>query len=331
MAIKRTVRPQTRRKPATTVTPKVDLEKKSQEALEKYRVYLDSERNYSINTVESYLSDIKEFNDFLKTEEFGCLLSIANSTAHIAFITILYNNSYNKKSICIMLSSLKGFYRFLVDEGIMDTNPFELIEAPKVEKTLPKFLYVDEINKIFDSIDTSTVIGMRNSAIMEVLYGCGLRVSELCDLKKANIDFSNEMVKVFGKGHKERYVPINERALEAVKKYITIARPVLTAKVELEDDGFLFVNARGTHLTPRGVRVIIDKILDDAHESMHVSPHMLRHTFATHLLNGGADLRSVQEMLGHVNLSTTQIYTHVSTEQLKKTMEKHPRQKMDRK
>ena len=331
MALKRTVRPQAKRTIKKVEEPKVDLEKKSQEAINAYRIYLDSERNYSINTVESYLGDINEFNNFLKKEKSGSLLSVSNSTAPRAFVRSLFQNEYKKKSICRKLSSLKSFYAFLHDEGFIESNPIELIESPKVEKTLPKFLYEDEIEKIFSSIDTSTPLEIRNSAIMEILYGCGLRVSELCDLKASNIDYSNEMVKVFGKGHKERYVPINERALEAISRYTHVARPVLVAKIELADEGYLFVNNRGTRLTPRGVRDIIDKILNDAHESMHVSPHMLRHTFATHLLNGGADLRSVQEMLGHSNLSTTQIYTHVSTEQLKKSMNNHPRQKMDRK
>lgn len=222
---------------------------------------------------------------------------------------------------------MRTFYRYLEQEGIVDQNPFDIIETPKAEKALPKFLYPTEIEHIFASIDTTTAIGKRDMLIMELLYGSGLRVSELCSLEPSNIDYANEMIKVFGKGHKERYVPMNQHSIKALHEYLELGRPELVLKTELEDTPFLLVNHRGGPLTTRGVRVILDNIIDRAAEHTHIHPHMLRHTFATHLLDGGADLRSVQEMLGHANLSSTQIYTHVSKEQLKREyMENHPRQ-----
>lgn len=333
MAVKKTIRP-TGKRSVPSVKKKepivVDNESKSIEAIEKYREYLTAERNYSEYTINAYIDDICEFKDFLKEEEMGTLIT-ARSIHARNFMTRLFNKDFKKKSIARKLSSLKTFYRYLITEKIVTKNPFELIESPKVEKSLPRFLYKEEIEKIFSSIDKTTAIGKRNLAIMEILYGSGLRVSELVSLEEKNLDFSNAMIKVLGKGSKERYVPMNLRTIEALNNYIHVGRPELVLKVETVQPSVLFVNRNGGALTTRGVRVIINKILEDAAESIHVYPHMLRHTFATHLLDGGADLRSVQEMLGHSNLSTTQIYTHVSTEQLKKSMENHPRQRNDRK
>lgn len=333
MAVKKTVRP-TGKKAIQAVKKKevvaVDNESLSKQAIEKYREYLISERNYSENTINSYINDICEFKDFLASEGMGTLIT-ARSIHARNYMTRMFNNDYKKKSIARKLSSLKTFYRYLITEKIVTKNPFELIESPKLDKNLPHFLYKEEIEKIFNSIDTTTAIGKRNIAIMEVLYGSGLRVSELCSLKPSNLDFSNAMIKVIGKGNKERYVPMNGRTINALQTYIHVGRAELILKSESIAPEEIFVNRNGGALTPRGVRVIINKVLEDAAESIHVYPHMLRHTFATHLLDGGADLRSVQEMLGHSNLSTTQIYTHVSTEQLKRSMENHPRQSGNRK
>ncbi len=333
MAVKKTVRP-TGKKSIQSVKKKetvvIDKEAQSLEAISKYREYLIAERNYSEHTINSYIKDICEFKDFLKEESMGSLITARTLNAR-NFMTRLFNSGFKKKSIARKLSSLKTFYRYLITEKIVDKNPFELIESPKVEKILPKILYKEEIEKIFNSIDTTTAIGKRNLAIMEILYGSGLRVSELVSLQLKNLDFANSMIKVLGKGSKERYVPMNSRTIDAINAYIHIGRPELILKIETESPTELFVNRSGGALTSRGVRVIINKVLEDAAESIHVYPHMLRHTFATHLLDGGADLRSVQEMLGHSNLSTTQIYTHVSTEQLKKSMENHPRQNNNRK
>lgn len=310
-----------------TIKTTIDIYQKSNDAIEKYRNYLDFERNYSINTVNGYIKDIEDFSTYLKSEHFGTLLSINKNNIPRYYLSFLSTNGYTKKSIARKLSSLRTFYRFLIQEGILNENPFDEIETPKAEKKLPKVLYTKEIDAIFNSIDTSTALGKRDRLIVELLYGSGLRVSELCDLENDNIDYSNRLIKVFGKGHKERYVPMNDYTIKALKEYIHIGRKEILLKKELEEPKKLLLNIRGTALTPRGVRVILDNIISKTAENIHVYPHMLRHTFATHLLDGGADLRSVQEMLGHSNLSSTQIYTHVSGEQMKKSyMANHPGQ-----
>ena len=324
------------RKPVKTTTKTttkktvevVEKKDRSNEAIAIYRDYLAVERNYSPHTVQSYIKDIEDFYLYLKGDNFGNLLSITKSNIPRYYLSYLSTTEeLKKKSIARKLSSLRTFYRYLEREGMVDTNPFESIETPKADKVLPKVLYKNEIDNIFNSIDTSTSIGKRDMLILELLYGSGLRVSELCSLEESDIDYSNEMIKVFGKGHKERYVPINQHIIKALREYVEVARPELTLKNELKNNPFLLVNHRGGPLTTRGVRVILDNIIDRAAEHTHIHPHMLRHTFATHLLDGGADLRSVQEMLGHANLSSTQIYTHVSKEQLKQSyMENHPRQ-----
>lgn len=325
--IRKNVRPtvKTKKQVETKKEEKVD---RSLEAIEMYRNYLAVERNYSNYTVLNYIKDIEDFYEYLKGDNFGNLLTVTKTNVPRYYLSYLSTTEgLKKKSIARKLSSLRTFYRYLEREGIVDDNPFETIETPKADKVLPKVLYPNEINNIFNSIDTSTAIGKRDMLIMELLYGSGLRVSELCSLDPSDIDYSNEMIKVFGKGHKERYVPMNQHIVKALREYIEVARPELVLKCELENNDFLLVNHRGGPLTTRGVRVILNNIIDHAAEHTHVHPHMLRHTFATHLLDGGADLRSVQEMLGHANLSSTQIYTHVSKEQLKKSyMENHPRQ-----
>lgn len=305
-----------------------EKEDRSLEAIDMYKKYLSFEKNYSNYTVTSYIKDIEDFYEYLKSDNFGNLLTITKTNIPRYYLSYLSTTEeLKKKSIARKLSSLRTFYRYLEREGIVDDNPFEMVETPKADKVLPKVLYTNEINAIFDSIDTTTAIGKRDMLIMELLYGSGLRVSELCSLEPSSIDYSNEMIKVFGKGHKERYVPMNQHIVKALREYLEIARPELVLKNELKDHNFILVNHRGGPLTTRGVRVILDNIIDKASEHTHIHPHMLRHSFATHLLDGGADLRSVQEMLGHANLSSTQIYTHVSKEQLKKSyMENHPRQ-----
>ena len=276
-------------KKTTRNVPVVDIYSKSKEAIEKYRIYLDVERNYSEHTVNGYIKDIEDFSEYLKTENFGALLSINKNNIPRYYLSNLTSNGYTKKSISRKLSSLRTFYRFLMNEGFYDENPFDEIETPKADKTLPKVLYKDEIDAIFNSIDTKTALGKRDMLILELLYGSGLRVSELCGLEESNIDYSNKLIKVFGKGHKERYVPINDYTIKALREYIHVGRKEILLKKELDDPKKLLLNIRGTELTPRGVRVILDNIISKTAENTHVHPHMLRHTFATHLLDGGAD------------------------------------------
>lgn len=314
-------------KQKTKITAKkIDQATLDQEAIEKYRIYLDAERNYSNYTVLNYLNDINEFKDFLSSNEFGYLVSVNKPNIARYYISFLSEKNYKKKSIARKISSLRSFYRYLERQGIIKENVFENIESPKLDKPLPKVLYFNEIEAIYASIDQETALGMRDLAILEILYGAGVRVSELCALTEKNFDFRNKTIKVYGKGSKERYIPINEQAIESIKKYLLVGRPELRFNSKYEESPNIFLNNHGGPLTTRGVRVILNNIIDKSSESLHISPHTLRHTFATHLLDGGADLRSVQEMLGHSNLSTTQIYTHVSKEQLKKVyLEAHPR------
>lgn len=286
-----------------------------------YYVYLKDERNYSKYTIGSYLKDIKEFQNFLKTNSFGELIEIQNNIPryYLAYL----NRKYSTRSVARKLSSLRGFFNFLIREEIIENNVFSDTTAPKVEKTLPKMVYKDELNKLFDSIDTTTAIGKRDYALLEVLYGTGLRVSEFVSLRIQDIDFYNMNLIVMGKGNKERYVPIHEGIKEALLDYINFGRDELLKRNKNQIPDNLFVNFKGGPLTPRGVRVILNDLNINAMNNLNISPHMLRHSFATHLLDNGADLRSVQELLGHANLSTTQIYTHVSKEKLIEEVGKH--------
>ena len=317
---------------APFVKPKVKAQStskiKDEEAILKFKRYLEAEKNSSDYTVISYIKDIEDFKDFLSSNGFGVLLDVDKPNIARYYISYLSEANYQKKSIARKLSSVRSFYHYLEKMNLIKSNVFESVESPKLDKTLPKVLYSNEIEAIYDSIDSSTALGKRDLAILEVLYGSGLRVSELCSLTLKDFDFRNKTVKVFGKGHKDRYVPISDKAIVAVKEYYMVGRNELLLNSNEEKTDLLFLNHHGGALTPRGVRVILDNILKRTSDNIHITPHTLRHTFATHLLDGGADLRSVQQMLGHNNLSTTQIYTHVSKEQLKKVyLENHPRSK----
>lgn len=329
MALKKTVRGN--KKIIKSNFNEIDYSKNNksiiEDALTKYHNYLEVEKNYSTYTVQNYFKDIHEFQSFLETEQYGDLIKIRTENIARYYISYLVNQGFAKKTIARKISSIRSFYKYLVVEGFLERSYFENVETPKLDKQLPKFLYQNEIELMFNSIDITTPIGKRDYALLELLYGSGLRVSEICTITEKNLDFPNEMIKVFGKGSKERYVPMNQRTIDALKEYIYLGRPSLIQKVELNAPQELFVNHHGGPLTTRGVRVILDKIIDKTGELGHIYPHMIRHTFATHLLDGGADLRSVQTMLGHENLSTTQIYTHVSKEQIKESyMLNHPRQ-----
>ncbi len=279
-----------------------------------YRDFLEVERGYSEHTLLNYMNDIDEFIEYLSKNKFK---GMCNCTVNIARFYLMYLNDQKFKatSVARKLSSLRGLYRFMVSEGHVKMNIFNEVSSPKKGKMLPKQLYVDEIEAMFDSIDCKTVIGMRNYCLLEMLYDTGMRVSEICNLELSNVDFSLHYIKVFGKGKKERIVPMIDPLESAIRDYLAFSRSILITKAQVRSNNF-FLNHRGGPLTPRGVRVILDEITSNTSDKIKVHPHMIRHSFATHLLNGGADLRSVQSLLGHVNLSTTQIYTHISKEQL---------------
>lgn len=299
------------------------------EAVLKYEEYLETERNYSFYTVSNYIKDIEEFRSFLSSNELGSLFKIKQNVTRY-YLFHLSKENYKSRSIARKMSSLRGFYRFLLAEGLVDNNVFQEVTSPKIDKSLPKQIYYNEIDEIFNSIDVSTTIGIRNYALVELLYGTGIRVSELCSMKVSDIDFYNNQISVMGKGSKMRNVPIYDSVKSSLKDYIEYARSELLVKTKETPTNILFLNHRGGPLTPRGVRVILNDITDKASETLKITPHMFRHSFATHLLDNGADLRSVQELLGHVNLSTTQIYTHVSKEKLREEyMKFHPRAKKE--
>lgn len=299
------------------------------ELIERFCEYIQVEKNYSNYTVENYKRDILEFRDFIYQENFGTLKKFTNN-ANRYYLSHLNQKQLRTRSVARKMSSLRSFYRFLVNEGECDVNHFAETNSPKLEKLLPKFLYIEEIEKMFDSINTNTILGKRDYALLEFMYGTGVRVSELCNIEIDDIDYINHQVIVLGKGNKERYLPLHDLIIEALEIYTEEARPELQLKNKKEISDKLFLNHHGGPLTPRGVRVILENIVKNASESFHISPHMLRHSFASHLMNNGADLITVQELLGHENLSTTQIYTHISLDQIKKEyMDKFPRAKRD--
>ncbi|MBD8068309.1 tyrosine recombinase XerC [Bacillus sp. PS06] len=293
-------------------------------SLDMFIEYLQIERNYSANTIKSYEQDILDFLTFMKQEKLSAFSEITYSEIRL-FLTELYKKQYSRRTVARKISSLRSFYKFMTREQINGENPFTLVSLPKKDVRIPSFLYKEELEKLFNVSDLSTSIGQRNQALLEILYATGMRVSECCQIEISDIDFSLGTILVNGKGSKQRYVPFGEYADKAITRYITKGRLELLSKSKSTSD-FLFLNFRGGNLTPRGVRLILNKLVNETSSTVHISPHVLRHTFATHLLNEGADMRSVQELLGHEHLSSTQVYTHVTKDHLKKIyMSSHPR------
>jgi len=284
-----------------------------QRYIEKFKDYLVVEKNYSPHTVKNYLADLKEFSKALPGE--------IDYLAVRKFLGFLRGRSLSKRSIARKLSSLRTFFRFLQKDGYIKQNPVIAMSTPKTDKKLPAFLDEKSVLKLIEAPDEKSFLGARDRAILETLYGAGIRVSELVGIDMAHVDAIGTVVKVLGKGRKERIAPVGDKAISAIRKYMEYRNE----KAEKEQKA-LFLNKFGRRLTNENVRRIVDKHIRKLGKSGHVSPHTLRHSFATHLLNRGADLRSVQELLGHKNLSTTQIYTHVTTERLKSVYDKaHPR------
>ncbi|MDD5072910.1 MAG: tyrosine recombinase XerC [Candidatus Omnitrophica bacterium] len=294
--------------------------------VEKFIRYLEIERNASKHTLINYSVDLKSLSEFLKEEPIEKVdyVSLRRYLAHVK------EQNLSKVSIARKIASIRSFFKFLFREGIIKNNPASSLSTPKRDKHLPKFLDEKEIVLLLESPDREGEVGLRDRAILETLYSTGIRVSELVGLNMDHIDQIGGIIKVFGKGKKERIVPIGERALQAIRDYLKARRPVTKdtkprASMEVRDKA-LFFNKNGGRLTDRSIRRIINKYITKASIQQKISPHTLRHSFATHMLDHGADLRSVQELLGHANLSTTQIYTHITTERLKSAYTKaHPR------
>ncbi|WP_445488273.1 tyrosine recombinase XerC [Niallia sp. 03133] len=293
-------------------------------SLQQFIEYLQIEKNCSPYTIEFYQHDINQFFLFMSNQLISELDDVDSSVVRI-YLTDLFNSQLARKSIARKISSLRSFYRFLVREKLVEANPFSTISIPKLEKRLPDFFYEEEMQQLFSSCDSSTPLGKRNKAILELLYATGIRVGECTKIQLKDIDMTISTVLVKGKGKKERYVPFGSFAHAALESYIKDGRSKLMKK-NVDQHTFLFVNYRGGALTDRGIRDILSKMINATSSHGKIHPHKLRHSFATHLLSNGADMRTVQELLGHAFLSSTQIYTHVTNEYLKKTyMSFHPR------
>lgn len=287
---------------------------------------LEHEKGFSEHTLRAYHKDLLQFDNFLKEEKRSSLESI-NHLLLRRFLAVLRSKNYSKTTIARKLASIRSFFKFLIREGELVSNPFEMLRTPKQDKKLPHFLSISEVDILLETPDRSTVMGLRDMAIMETLYSTGIRVSELVGLDEGDIDFLAGMIKVQGKGKKERLVPIGTHATKTINEYIdSKSKNSTSEETKAGKTEPLFLNKYGGRLTARSVARTLDKYLKMAGINLLTSPHTFRHSFATHLLDKGADLRSVQEMLGHSSLSTTQVYTHITTERLKNVYDKaHPR------
>lgn len=291
------------------------------EKLNLFVEYLQIERNYSKYTIASYEDDFAHFMIFMTEQGIASFEDVVYSDVRL-YLTALHEKKLARKTVARKISSLRSLYKFFMREGYCKDNPFSFASLPKKEEIIPKFLYAEELEKLFDVCDQDTALGQRNQALLELLYATGIRVGECCQLCLADIDFMVGTILVTGKGKKQRYVPFGSYAYDSLHTYIQSGRPELCKKSRQESTA-LFLNAKGAPLTERGVRYILNEIIEKASLTMRLNPHMLRHTFATHMLDEGADLRTVQELLGHAHLSTTQIYTHVSKERLRFVYTKH--------
>jgi integrase/recombinase XerC len=304
-----------------------------QEYIDQFLDHLKYGRNVSEHTLRNYRIDLGQFYDYLAPlDNRGNrrpvnIRQIDNITIR-EFMASLYAQHKKKTSIARKLATLRSFFKFLCREQILDLNPAQLVSSPRLEKKLPKHLTIEAVIRFIETPETDTALGKRDRAILELLYATGMRVSELVKLNLNDVDFRHQSVRVKGKGRKERIVPFGKKALEALEVYLGARGELLAEAVEEERDPLaLFLNYQGTRLTTRSVGRLINKYAKIcADVNPDVSPHSLRHSFATHLLNAGADLRAIQELLGHARLSTTQQYTHVSTERLIEVYDKaHPK------
>lgn len=284
--------------------------------LEDFKTYLSFEKNYSEHTIKGYASDIISFLIWLNTD---CLKVDLNKLREYQHFIQRFN--YKKTTILRKIASIRSFYKYLYRERLIDNNPADSLISPKKGKSLPKFLTDDEMEKILDNVEINTPAGFRNKAILELLWATGMRVSELSGLNFGDLELENNEIRVFGKGAKQRIVLISNRAKKYLEQYIKTARPLVTGinaiNVDENEDSPVFINNTGYRLQTKSIRNTINQIVEKIHLPKHVTPHVFRHSFATRLIENGADLRVVQELLGHSSISNTQIYTHISTQHLK--------------
>ena len=302
--------------------------KGTERLLQGYVSYLTAERHASSYTVRNYTHDLRHFLDFLNQENVISLRDVDRFLLR-HYIKSLLEQGFDKASVAGKLSALRSFYRYLMQENIVSSNPLVTVSSPKLDRRLPSFLSADEVKLLLDRVDTSTPLGQRDKAMLELLYAAGLRVSEMVALDVGSVNLETREIRVWGKGSKERVALMGEPAAAALDRYLGDGRRQLVGNSRTEA---LFVNRYGKRLSERAVQTAIRRYAIEAGLDKKVHPHMLRHSFATHLLDGGADLRVVQELLGHANLSTTQVYTHVTQAQARKVyLAAHPRAKKEEK
>jgi len=311
--------------------------------IEEYLDYLQYQRNASAHTLRNYASDLRQFLYFLTHTPAGGdraepgLEQIDNLTIR-EFLGVLYQNGNRKSSVARKLASLRSFMKYLSSRGALSENPAKIVASPRLEKKLPEYLMLDSAAELVEAPDAATTIGKRDRAILELLYATGVRVSELVGLDVGDVDRAEGLVRVLGKGRKERILPYGGKAREAIEAYFCVRWELIAGRRVASRSGTgapagspgsadpMFLNSRGGRLTARSVGNIVDRYVAGMAQRLKVHPHTLRHTFATHMLNAGADLRAIQELLGHESLSTTQKYTHVSTDRLMRIYQAcHPR------
>lgn len=289
-------------------------------SIKDYLDYLKFEKKLSKNTLDSYENNLQQFTNYFKEKN----ILLLKETDIKEFISKLDKSAKTKAHYLTVLNS---FYNFLCDEEKIQKNPCENIKQPKLPKTLPNYLTIEEVDKLLD-LRLDNPLAYRNKAMLELLYSTGVRISELIELKLHNIDFTDELIRVIGKGSKERIIPLGEEAIKYLSMYVNQYRNLI---LKTKTSDYLFINNFGNKITRQGFFKIIKKECKNHGIEKNVSPHTLRHSFATHLLNNGADLRVIQELLGHSDIATTQIYTHISKEKIKKDYEYHPRNKKEEK
>lgn len=294
------------------------------EKIKDFEIFLRFERNFSENTLDAYVRDIKKLKDYAVDDLENTGPEKITYDNLQEYIFKLSKQKFSERSQARWISSIKAFFKYLLEDEIRDDNPSTLLEGPKLGLYLPDTLSLTDIEKIINAIEKNSDLGKRNHCIIEVLYGCGLRVSELIDIKISNINFKENYLKVNGKGNKTRFVPLAEYTAKLLKDYVVNVRS--KGKISKKHEDTLFLNSRGTSMSRVIVFIIIKELTDKAGVSKKISPHTFRHSFATHLLQNGADLRYIQEMLGHSSITTTGIYTHLKTEELRDViLNYHPR------
>lgn len=297
--------------------------RQNKNSLKEYSAYLKEVKNFSNHTINAYVKDVSSLSRFLQDVKGANDLTQVEYAELRSYVVFLKQKKLNDRTIARKISSLRVFYRYLMEEGFNSNNPAEYLQTPRIKNRLPTFLFLKEILKLIDSVKTDKPIGIRDKAILELLYATGIRVSELSNLDLNSLNFDDDTAKIMGKGSKERILPLSQPVKAALKNYLKVREQLpYKKKHNVFSEKALFLNCFGKRISTRGVRNIINKNMQRAFLNKKISPHVLRHTFATHLLNGGADLLSVQELLGHVSLSTTQIYTHITKAKLIETYNK---------